>query len=241
MAASDILIALTEYINCPCPAFDDASSLPLSLEPADFQMPFATGDGIPPQRADVPETHAFARRSFELSLDGESRFFDLWVEFAQSPAPETAISDVNDLLASVVIGPWEQNPQPDGFCNDQITKDPDCPKTIWITEVLAAAGFEAIDDLEEQSLVGRGRGTSFFIWAKDSAVSLEGYAFPVHSIVDGVPIYRGGGPPGTLVWRAQGLDVRIAPVPGGGEVVPNQQGLETLVRATFGVPYPPSD
>ena len=239
MDSDDVLLALVEYISCPCPTFDEPNTLPLALESRDFEEPFATSNGGPPQRKDVDEAHALARRTFELVLDGESRFFDLWVEFGQDPAPEGSVLAVNQLLSSMRIGAWVDSPQPDGHCNDQVSKDPDCPQTIWLMDVLSAAGFEVDDDPEEQTLIGReGDEISFYIWVRESDIPIEDYGFSVFLSVDGVPVYSGGGPPGTLVWRAQGLDVRVSAGPDGADQIPDEQGMVSLVRATLTVPIP---
>jgi len=248
MRDDDVIIALTERSAiCPCPGYDP-TALPLSLEPEDFATPFAVWQHFPPQDGDIPDAHAFARRTFVREFESETgheeifRAFDLWVEFGTNPAPPRLVAEVNDLLASVVIGPHEWPPQPDGTCDEWgPPKDPDCPQTIWLKAILSEAGFEAVDDPLEQTLVGRGSGASFFIWIREPAVPLEEYDFSVHSVVDGVPVYEGGGPPGTRIWTAQGLDVRISPGPNGRDLIPDEKRIEALVRATMRVPYPPAE
>jgi hypothetical protein len=232
MNTDDVLIGLTEYSAvCPCPGFDQIE-LPISIEAEAFQAPFDVWHDLPPQTGAVPTTHDFARLTFAV----DHRFFDVWVEFGRTPAPQEAISTVDAMLESLTIGEFKPPLQPDGLCNEwSLQKDPDCPQTIWLNSVLSAAGFAVIDSPEESTLVGRGDGAKFFIWTREPTKSLEESGLRFHSTIDGVDVYGGS----QLVWRAQGLNIWIGPGPEGGDDIPNDAGLASLVRATLQTPYLP--
>jgi hypothetical protein len=232
MREDDVLIDLTEYSAvCPCPGFVQID-LPVSLDAEAFEAPFDVWHDIPPQSAAVPTYHAFARRTFAV----DDRFFDLWVEFGRTPAPDETVSAVNALLKSLTISTYEPPQQPDGLCNEwSLQKDPDCPQTIWIKSVLSEAGFAVVDSAEESTLVGRGEGAKFFIWTREPTAPLEESGLRYQSTIEGVDVYGGT----HLVWRAQGLNVWIAPGPEGGDEIPDEAGLSSLVRASLGTPYPP--
>jgi hypothetical protein len=234
MLEDDALISLTEYIHCPpCPGFDP-TTLPLTLESADFEAPFDVAENLLPQDGDVPDAHDFARRTFETN----SRFFDLWVEFGKVPVPGSTLSVVNEVLASLTVDTYSPPPQPDGVCNEwSPPKDPDCSTTVWLKSLLSAAGFEPVDDPDEQTLVGVGAGARFFIWVQEPHGTLEEKGFPVWGVVDGTPVYGGEQ---TLVWRAQGFDVWIAQGPFAGDLIPDRTGVEALVRATMHTAYAPA-
>lgn len=232
MNTDDVLIGLTEYSAvCPCPGFDQIE-LPISLEAEAFQTPFDVWHDLPPQTDAVPSTHDFARLTFAV----DHRFFDLWVEFGQAPAPQDAVSAVDAMLKSLTIGEFKPPLQPDGLCNEwSLQKDPDCPQTIWLKAVLSEAGFAVVDSPEEATLVGRGDGAKFFVWTREPTEPLEESGLRFHSTIEGVDVYGGS----QLVWRAQGLNVWIGPGPEGGDEIPNDVGLASLVRATLETPYPP--
>jgi hypothetical protein len=234
MQEGDVLLGLAEYTSiCPCPGFEQAS-LPLSLAPGDFEDPYDVWHDLPPQSDVVPPSHVLARQTFETN----HRYFDLWVEFGEEPASQQAQEAVSSVLASLQIGDYEEPTQPDGVCRGEYgpSKDPDCPGPIWIKSVLSEAGFQVVDSPQEQTLVGQGDGARFFIWIKEARAPLEEYDYPRYGVVDGVVIYGGEE---SLIWRAQGLDVWIAPGPEGTDTIPNQDGVARLVRATTEVPYPP--
>jgi hypothetical protein len=236
MQEGDVLVGLTEYSSiCPCPGFDRAN-LPLSLAPEDFENPYDVWNELPPQSDAVPPGHDLARRTFESN----HRSFDLWVEFGHDPASQQAQEAVNAVLASLLIGDYEEPTQPDGICRGEYgpSKDPDCPWTIWIKAVLSEAGFDVVDSPQEQTLIGEGDGARFFIWTKEAPVPPGGYPHPRYAEVDGVVIYGGQQ---DLLWRVQGLEVRLAPGPDGTDRIPDKEGVVRLVRATMEVPYPPEE
>jgi hypothetical protein len=232
MRDDDVLMGLTEYSSvCPCPGFQPMSP-PYAIRDKDFQSPFNVWHDLPPQAPEIPVGHSLARRTFEA----EHRFFDLWVEFGHSPASQDAVDATNGLLASLSIGDFEPPLQPDGLCNEwSLNKDPDCPTTIWIKSVLSSSGFDLADGPQESTLVGEGGGARFFIWVREPSEPLESSNLKRNAVIAGVQIYGGT----QLVWRAQGLNVWIAPGPDGQDALPNQEQLTRLVEASLDVEYPP--
>jgi hypothetical protein len=233
MQSKDVLVNLTEYTTiCPCPGFDSMSS-PYALRNEDFETPFEVWHDLPPQESDVPSDHSLGRRSFEA----EHRFFDLWVEFGQSPPPQDAVATVSEVLSSLSVGDFEPPLQPDGLCNEwSPNKDPDCPTTIWIKSVLAEAGFSVVDSPQESTLVGEGSGARFFIWVREPIEPLASFNLKRYAIIEGVQIYGGS----QLVWQAQNLNVWIAPGPDGQDVLPDHEQIAQLVDATLTLVYPPT-
>jgi len=229
MREGDILLGLTEYSAiCPCPGFDQ-TSFPLALAHEDFETPHDVWHDLPPQEDAVPVSHDFARRTFVEN----DRFVDLWVEFGQNPPSQDLISDVGAVIASFAIGDFEPPSQPDGLCHEWILpKDPDCPQTIWLKAVLSEAGFEAIDDAQESTLVGQGGGAKFNIWVREPTFPLED--LPLVYTVEGLRVYGGE----YLVWRAQGQIVSIANFEDGRDTMPDENGLAALVKATIDMDYP---
>lgn len=234
MQTDDVLVDLTEYAAiCPCPGFDPLSP-PYALRNEDLETPFDVWHDLPPQEPDVPPDHGLGRRTFEA----EHRFFDLWVEFGQSPPPQAAVDTVNGLLASLSIGDFEPPLQPDGLCNEwSLSKDPDCPTTIWIKSVLAEAGFTVVDSPQEATLVGEGAGARFFIWVREPTEPLESFDLKRYAVIEEVQVYGGS----QLVWRAQTVNVWIAPGPDGQDVLPVDEQLARLVKATLTVNFPPTE
>jgi hypothetical protein len=233
MQKSDVLIAITEYsaVCPPCAGFAQAS-FPLRLSAEDFETPFDVWHDIPPQNDVVPASHDLARETFETN----DRFLDLWIEFGQEPASAEMVSAAGRVVESLKVGDFAPPLHPDGLCNEwSLQKDPDCPQTIWIKSVLSEAGFGVIDSPGESTLVGEGAGATFYIWVREPVGSLAETKLPHNRTVEGVRVYGTG----SLVWRTQGLEVRIAPGPEDGNRIPDGQDLVALVRATLGVPYPP--
>jgi hypothetical protein len=74
---------------CPCPGFDEAE-LPISFDSTHM----TSFEG-------VPNHHAFARRTFIVS----GRWFDAWLEFGETPPPDDLLARVNDMMATLRIGP----------------------------------------------------------------------------------------------------------------------------------------
>lgn len=234
IGSRDVLMALVEYSAvCPCPGFDTVP-LPLTIASADFSTPFDVWHQMPPQATDVPETHALARRTFESS----GRFFDLWVEFGQRPPSPALVDKVNSILATLTIGTYSSPTQPDGLCNQwSPPKDPDCPETIWLYSVLATAGFEVINDPNESTLIGKVGADRFFIWTRQAEGSLADRGLPVFSTISDVTLY---GDSSQVVWRAQGIDVWVAPGPFDGDSIPGIEALNVLVNTTTRTPEPGS-
>jgi hypothetical protein len=233
MQTDDVLVNLTEYTAvCPCPGFDSLSP-PYTLRNEDLEAPFDVWHDLPPQEPDVPPDRSLGRRTFEA----EHRFFDLWVEFGHAAPPQDAVDTVNGVLASFSIGDFEPPLQPDGLCNEwSLNKDPDCPKTIWIKSVLAKAGFSVVDSPQEATLVGEGVGARFFIWVREPTEPLESFDLKRYAVIEEVQVYGGS----QRVWRAQTLNVWIAPGPDGQDVLPDDEQLARLVKATLTVNFPPT-
>ncbi|MGH9890697.1 MAG: hypothetical protein ACREA0_01675 [bacterium] len=235
MKEDDALIALTEYsaICPPCPGFD--SDPQPTLNSLDFSTPFNVWNNLPPREVDVPDAHTLGRRTFQLSIQQELRFFDLWVEFGTNPPPEEPADQADEVLSSIEFGHYAPPEQPDELCNEwSPPKDPDCPSTIWLESVLVEAGYQSVDDPDEQTMVGTGGGARFFIWVRESEGTLEDRGYPLRDRVDDVAVYGGQE---QLVWRAQGFDVWIASGPYEGNRIPELNGVRALVRATIQVPY----
>jgi hypothetical protein len=74
---------------CPCPGFEPIDG-PISVSPSDM----TSFEGVPTE-------HAFALRRFVTS----ERWFDLWIEFGTKPAPDPLLTEVNDVLGTLRIGP----------------------------------------------------------------------------------------------------------------------------------------
>jgi hypothetical protein len=89
MGPGQVVVVLTEYLDCPCGDFEQAE-LPISLHPE-------AGAGI--EGADP--SHAFARRTFTSG----GRSFDLWADFGSDPAPAALVDEVNGALATLQIEP----------------------------------------------------------------------------------------------------------------------------------------
>lgn len=230
MGAQDVLLVLVEYSAiCPCPGFDP-TTMPLTIAPDDFSTPFDVWDQLPPQPAEVPVAHALARRTFEVN----GRSFDLWIEFGQRPADPASVDRVNAVLASLSIGDYVYPTQPDGLCNQwSPPKDPDCPETVWLKSVLAISGFNIVDDPDESTLVGQVGADRFFIWTKPGEEPLADGGLPVLATIGSATLYGDGS---QIVWRAQGLDVWVAPGPLAGDKIPGLDILKGLVEATTRTP-----
>lgn len=237
MGEEDALVALTEYsaVCPPCPRFESDPGQP-TLGSLDFSTPYDVWNDLPPRDVDVPDAHTLGRRTFQVSFQQDLRFFDLWAEFGVNPPPEELAAKVEEVLSSIQFRPYVPPAQPDGLCNEwSPPKDPDCPSTRWVNSVLAEAGYQAVDDPDEQTMVGSGEGARFFIWVVESEGTLEERGYPLRLRADNVAVYGGEE---QLVWRAQGSDVWIEAGPYEGNRIPGLRGIRSLVRATLQVPYP---
>jgi hypothetical protein len=231
MTPDDVLISFVDIsVVCPCPGYD-RTDMPLSLEEADFTAPFDVWNEAPPRPDDVPTSHAFARRTFQTNR----RSVDLWVEFGQDPPADVQRDLVNKLLGSVTIGDYLQPLTPDGLCNSWSTsKDPDCPISAWIRLLLREAAFDVIDSRQEQTLVGQGGGARFYISAREQPYRAEEVGPHVYTI-GGISVFGGES---ELAWDAQGLLVRVAAGPFGGDQLPKAAGVARLVKASLTVQIP---
>jgi hypothetical protein len=74
---------------CPCPGFEPVEG-PIAVTRSDM----TSFEGVPTE-------HAFGLRRFVTS----ERWFDLWIEFGSRPAPDALLTEVNDTLGTLRIGP----------------------------------------------------------------------------------------------------------------------------------------
>jgi hypothetical protein len=121
-------------------------------------------------------------------------------------------------------------------------RDPDCPQTQWLREVLSTAGF-GIDDLGG-SWVARSAEIEFFIWVEEADAVSEDHlallddrdAFPVRGDVRGITVY--GNDQG-WEWRANRVHLFVRQGPDGDSKLPTLEELRPIVEASFDLPYPP--
>lgn len=235
----DVLIVLEEFAAlCPsCPS--ESSGLPIVLGEDDFEDSTTVPKWLPPL-ADVPPDHALARRIFNVG----PRYFDLRVEFGSAAAREDQLADVNEVLATLSIDEWV--PEPNGICQwDEIgMRDPDCPHTQWLREVLTTTGFEINEEEGSGALVARSDSAEFFIWVEEAdavsddhlALLEDREAFPIREDVQGVTVY--GNDEGWQ-WRTERVHVFIRQGPDGDSKLPTLEELTPLVVTSLETPYPP--
>ncbi len=232
----DVLIVLEEFTALCPPCQSESSGLPIALGEDDFEDPTTVPKWLPPL-TDVSADHALARRMFNVG----PRYFDLWVEFGSPPASEDLLAEVNQILATLSIDEWV--PESNGICqwNEIGMRDPDCPQTQWLREVLTMAEF-GIDDVGG-SWVARSGDVEFFIWVEEAdAVSADHLAlledadaFPVRENVRGVTVY--GNDEG-WEWRTGGVHIFIRQGPDGDSKLSTLGELTSLVVTSLEVPYP---
>lgn len=235
----DVLIVLEEFsaLCPPCPS--ESSGLPIALGEDDFEDPNTVPKWLPPL-SNVPPDHALARRIFNVG----PRYFDLRVEFGSAPARDDLLAEVNEVLATLSVGEWV--PEPNGVCqwNEIGMRDPDCPQTQWLREVLTTAGFEIDEEGGSGSWVARSNDVEFFIWVQEADAVSEDHlallkdldAFPVREDVRGVTVY---GNDDGWQWRTERVHVFIRQGPDGDSHVASLGELTALVGRSLEVQYPP--
>jgi TolB protein len=233
----DVLIVLEEFTALCPPCQSESSGLPILLGEEDFEDPTRVPKWLPPL-TDVPPDHALARRSFNVG----PRYFDLRIEFGSAPARDDLLAEVNEILATLSVGEWV--PEPNGICqwNEIGMRDPDCPQTQWLREVLTKAGFGI--DAVGGSWVARSDSVEFFVWVEEAdavsddhlALLEDADAFPVRENVRGVTVY--GNDEG-WEWRTGRVHLFVRQGPDGDSRLPTLEGLTPLVVTSLEVPYPP--
>jgi hypothetical protein len=240
----DVLIVLEEFTGIcpPCPS--ESSGLPIVLGPQDFEDPMSVPKWLPPL-TDVPSGHTLARRIFNLG----PRYFDLRVEFGTASIPDDALGEVNEVIATLSIDTWV--PEANAICQwpELGMRDPDCPQTQWLREVLSAAGFAIDEEGGSGAWVARSGETEFFIWVEEAddvpedhlALLEDPNVFPFRENVEGLTVYGNGGPSCCegWEWRTGAVHVFIRQGPHGYSKVPNVEELIPIVEASLSVAYPP--
>jgi DNA-binding beta-propeller fold protein YncE len=240
----DVLIVLEEFTSIcpPCPS--ESSGVPIVLGEEDLEDPTNVPKWLP-SLSDVPSDHALARRIFKVGF----RYFDLRVEFGSAPVSDDLLAEVNEILATLTIGEWV--PERNGACqwNEIGMRDPDCPQTQWLREVLSRAGFAIDEEGGSGAWVGRSDKTEFFIWVEETDdVSVDHLAlledpdvFPIRENVEGVRVYGNEGPSCCEGWEWLTSDVHVFIRQGlhGYSKLPNLDELTPIVEASLDVAYPP--
>ena len=97
LAAGDMLLHIFEFE--PAPAYYGAAELERAYAEG-RPRPFSLDEFGPPEfGGDNPGNHGFARRNFLLA----GRYFDLFVESGSLKPPADAVSELNELLASLEV------------------------------------------------------------------------------------------------------------------------------------------
>jgi hypothetical protein len=171
-------------------------------------------------------------RTHLVSFRQAGRFFQVHVMFG----PEAAAT----LRADAVAALSSLTPEPRGASTQQQCQQGGwiyCPEAAWVFQIINQADYFHWGNTGKAIEAGPKGGpetAKVNIWATKAEPGGLQTRYRLVAVAEGVTIY---GDSTTLVWRAQGLDVRVQPGAGSRAALPSGKALDRLVKASLQTPF----